>query len=141
MSALKRIRDFKAPKDETTAVELRRQLGQFESNVSDMGDAIAANAMAPLEVTEREGRTDALTVAPGQSLGIVSTVARVQLATPRASDAGKFLAVCKGAGAASNTDLMAPAGSLINGASTFTIATSGMLQLVFCDGANYWTGP
>jgi hypothetical protein len=138
MSALKLIRDFKAPKDEATANELRRQLGQFESNISDMGDAIVAGAMAPLEVTERDGRTDLLTVGPGQSLGIVNTVSRVQLAKPRAEDAGKFLVICKGGGSATNTQVLAPAGSKINDSPTFLITTSYMMLLVYCDGINYW---
>lgn len=141
MGDLKRIRDFRAPVDAATAAELRRQLGQFEDNVSDMGDALKQAAMQPLAIRARDGRTNSLSVAPGQSLGIASTVARVQLERPRPVDAGKFLAVCKGAGAASNTDLMAPAGTLINGAALFTIVTSGRLQLVYCDGVNYWTAP
>lgn len=141
MGLLKRIRDFRAPTDEATAAELRRQLGQLEQNISDMGAALAAAAMRRLEVAFREARSNVVVVAPGQSVGIVSTVASVQLARPTAADAGKFLAVCKGAGAASNTNLLAPAGSSINGAALFTIATSGLLQLVYCDGANYWTKP
>lgn len=138
MSDLKRIRDFKAPKDEASADELRRQLGQFEQNVSDMGDAILAVTMAPLSPVERDGRTDGLTVAPEQSLGIISTVTRVQLAKPSAADAGKFLVICKGGGAASNTLVIAPAGSKINDTATFLITTSYTMLLVYCDGVNYW---
>lgn len=141
MGLLKRIRDFRAAVDAPTAEELRRQLGQFEQNVSDLGDAIMAAAMQRLEIKERDGRTNKLTVGPGQSLGIAATVTQVQLATPTAADSGKFLVICKGAGAVTNTFVNAPAGSLINGASSYTIATSGVLRLLFCDGTNYWTGP
>lgn len=141
MGLLKLIRDYRAPVDAAAALDLRRQLGQLEQNVSGMGDAIVLAAMQRLQVKATEESGDALTVAPGQSLGIVSTVARVQLAAPRPADAGKFLAICKGAGAASNTDLLAPSGSSINGATLFTVTASGVLQLVYCDGVNYWTGP
>lgn len=141
MGLLKLIRDFRAPVDAATAAELRRQLGQLEQNVSDMGDALSSAAMQPLSVIEQDGRSNALTVGPGQSLGIASAVARVQLTRPTVADAGKFLAICRGAGAGPAVVVQAPARSTINGAASFSFAATGVLRLIYCDGVNYWTGP
>jgi hypothetical protein len=138
VSALKRTRNFTSAKDDASADELRRQLVQFESNVSDMGDAMDKSTMQRLSVKERDGRVDTLTVGPGQSVTIISTVTRVQLDKPRPGDEGKFLAICKGGGAASNTLVTAPVGAKINDTATFLITTSYMILLVYCDGVNYW---
>jgi hypothetical protein len=136
---MKRIRDFKSPTDPAKADELRRQLVQFEQNVSDMGAQLEQAKMARLNVKVRISNAEGLTVAPGQSIGIIAAVTRVQLEAPTAADEGKFLAICKGPGAPSNTTVYAPARTLINGAATYVITANGLLQLFYCDGVDYWT--
>jgi hypothetical protein len=138
MANLRKVGNFVIPVDQLSGTELRRQIIEFQDNVAILAAQITRATMAALDVIERDAVSDAMTVAPGQSIGIVSTVARVQLLQPSAADAGKFIMVCKGAGPASNTEVLAPSGSLINGASSFTITTSGLLQLIFCDGVDYW---
>lgn len=136
---MKRIRDFKAPSDPAKADELRRQLVQFEDNISEMEARLEQAKMARLDVKTRISSEEGLTIAPGQSVGIIAAVTRVQLTRPTFADRGKFSAICKGAGAPSNTDVFAGAGYLINGAATYTITANGLLQLFYCDGVDYWT--
>lgn len=135
---MKRIRDFKAPIDARSADELRRQLVQFETNTSDALDFLGLTSMRRLQVKVRITSSNGQTVAPGQSLGITATVTRVQLAPPTPGDAGKFLAICKGAGAIGNTTVYAPGGSLVNGAASYVITANGILKLFYCDGIDYW---
>ncbi len=140
MSALKRIRDFKAPENPATAVELRRQIGQFEGNVSDMGDAIQHFGMRRLE---RNGpnivRDDSCVLYPGQFQLFDSSLANVSagLAKPTAADSGKFTVAVNMPGSTSNLYLRAEAGCLIDGTDHVTIVTAGN-ALIFCDGENYW---
>lgn len=143
MSALKRIRDFKSPKDDASAEELRRQLVQFEQNVSDMGDAQAKSAMPRLARTSPKIiHDDSCVMAPGQFQLFDTSVTNVSttFATPQPGDAGKFSFVINLPGSTSNLYLRAPAGRTINGLDHATIATAGN-ALVFCDGVNYWTVP
>jgi len=138
---MKRQREFKSPRDAASQDELRRQLIAFEGNVADAVATIETSMMSRLNVKERITNAEGVIVAPGESLGIISAVTRVQLAAPGPQDAGKFLAICKGAGAPVNTTVYAPARCLINGGGTFVIASAGLLQLFFCDGVDYWTVP
>ncbi|HEY6924407.1 MAG TPA: hypothetical protein VI653_13130 [Steroidobacteraceae bacterium] len=143
MSALKRIRDFKAPKDDASAEELRRQLVQFEQNVSDMGDAQAKSAMPRLVRTSPKIiHDDSCVMAPGQFQLFDTSVTNVSttFATPQPGDAGKFSFVINLPGSTSNLYLRAPAGRTIDGADHATIVTAGN-ALIFCDGVNYWTVP
>lgn len=143
MSALKRIRDFKAPKDDASAEELRRQLVQFEQSVSDMGDAMQQTGMPRLVRTgPRIIHDDSCVMAPGQFQLFDTSVTNVSttFATPQPGDAGKFSFVINMPGSTSNLYLRAPAGRTINGTDHATIVTAGN-ALIFCDGVNYWTVP
>lgn len=140
MSALKRIRDFKAPKDEASAAELRRQLGQLESNVSDMGDAMTKVSMGKLtRALAGIVRDDTCVLSPGQFQLFDTSAADVSttLAKPTAADAGTFLVAINMPGSANDLNLLAAAGCTIDGAASASVVTSGN-ALVFCDGENYW---
>lgn len=136
---MKRIRDFKSPRDQASQDELRRQVVTFEGNVSDAFDEVAVFGLRRLRVLQRVSNSNALLVGPGHSVGITAAVVQVQLAVPGPQDAGKFLAICKGLGAPSNTIVFAPKGSLVNGAASYLITANGLLKLFYCDGVDYWT--
>ena len=136
---MKKIRDFKPALDPSSARELSRQLRQLEDNTSDAFDAAALVAQRRLAVRKRITSANGERVAPGQSLGIAATVTSVQLDPIGPADAGKFLAICKGPGAPSNTVVFAPSSALINGSPSYTITANAILQLFYCDGVDYWT--
>ncbi len=140
MSALKRIRDFKAPTDDPRSEVLRRQLIQLESNVSDMGDAMDKATMARLERTgPRIVRDDSCVLYPGQFQLFDTSITNVSttLAKPTPADAGTFIVVVNLPGSTSNLYVRAAAGCTIDGIDHVTIVTAGN-GLVFCDGENYW---
>jgi hypothetical protein len=141
VSALKKIGDFTAPKDEATGAELRRQLRAFQGNVDDMGDTLKKSAMAKLE---RNGpgivRDDSCVLYPGQFQLFDTSVTNVSagLAKPTSAGAGTFIVAINLPGSTSNLYLRAEAGCLIDGTDHVTIVTAGN-ALVFCDGENYWS--
>jgi len=139
MGLLKLIRDFRAPTDEATAAELRRQLGQLEQNVSDMGDRLAKGAMQRLAKQEDSpARDNHIVLAPGQfqqfdtRAGDISTT----LAKPTAADAGTFIVVIDLGGGASNLFLRAASGCTVD--ETDHVLMLAFASLLFCDGENYW---
>lgn len=140
MSALKRVGDFTAPKDEATGLELRRQLRQFQANVSDMSDQLQSAGMARL-VRQGTGivRDDTCVLSPGQFQLFDTSVTNVyvNLAKPTASDSGKFTVAVNLPGSTSNLYLYAAAGCTVDGVDHVTIVTAGN-ALIFCDGQNYW---
>ncbi len=142
MSELKKIRDFKAPKDDATADELRRQLVQFESNVSDMGDTMTQAAMQRLTVAKTAigtKTTVGLIVAPGQSQAVDTRTGTVPvaLAKPTAADAGTFIVLIDLGGSAGSLFVQGQGCKIENAASAILTAASYAI-LIFCDGSNYW---
>lgn len=134
---LARVGSFQEANTPQGARELARQLGTLEDNVSSMGSRLELVKHERLTVKTREATNNAQTLSPGQSVGVVYSVATVQLTRPSASDAGKFCALCIGAGGAVALTLMAATGSKVNGAASIALAAAGLV-LLYCDGANYW---
>jgi hypothetical protein len=134
---MKRIRDFKAPIDAASAAELRRQLGQFEENVSDaLDERNAARHGHP--VLNREARpSERIMLTPGQSCGFVTATGNCHatLAKPAAQYAGKSVVVYKRN--AANFLILQADRSTITGAATYSIGNPGRYE-VFCDGTEYW---
>jgi hypothetical protein len=140
MGELKRIRDFKAPKDAASQDELRRQLGQFEGNVSDMGDALRQAALAKLTANlPNTTGTRGPVLSPGQfhfgdtRKGTIS----IALATPSGKDAGTFIVLIDLGGSAGAFYVQALDCKYEN-AATGTLTVSTYAALIFCDGTNYW---
>ena len=141
MSSLKRIRDFKAPKDEASQEDLRRQLVAFESNVSDMGNAITQAAQQRLSAGSLPVGTSSaagLVVAPGQFQTIDTRpgVVRIGLAKPARKDAGTFVVLIDIGGGANNMNVRCD-GCLFDSAVSVVFAVT-FAALIFCDGTNYW---
>lgn len=118
------------------ARELSRQLLTLEGNAAEAIDQLTLAHLKRFEIIDRECRTDGKLVAPGQALGITPDVTRVGLTKPRPGDAGKFTAVYKTSREFSRVN-MKPDDSLINGASGFMYAATGLLLLIN-DGINYY---
>jgi hypothetical protein len=140
MSALKKIGDFTAPKDEATGLELRRQLKSFQGNVSDMGDALQAAALQRLTAGKNEQTSLGMVISPGQfqfadtSLGTVN----VGLAKPTAAQAGTFIVLIDLGGSAGAFSVL-PQGCKFENATTATAVTvASFAAMIFCDGVDYW---
>jgi hypothetical protein len=141
MSELKRIRDFKSAKDDVSADELRRQLGQFEGNVSDMGDALKLGAMARLaaKLPDTTGMRGPV-ISPGQfhfadtRAGTVS----LALAKPASNDAGTLIVLIDLGGSAGSFSVSGLDCKFENltTATVFNVAT--WAAMIFCDGVDYW---
>lgn len=133
-ATLELVRDYRT----TEPAELRRQLQQLERGAKSAVETLAQGTLEPLDVLGTEARVNGLRLGPGQALGLVATVTRIQLETPRAEDAGRF-AVLYVRGAAT-VDLIAPVSSEVNAAALYAWApaAAGAL-LLFCDGLSYWT--
>lgn len=141
MSDLKRIRDFKAPKDEASANELRRQLGQFEGNVSDMGDELRSFALGRLAANlPNTTGTRGPVIAPGQfhfgdtRAGTIS----IALAKPRGKDAGTFIVLIDLGGSAGSFSVRGLDCKYENVTTATILTVTTFAALIFCDGANYW---
>lgn len=132
------IRNFIDPVDARTAANLTRQLADFEDNVATETDDIRTSFLPSLKPRALAASSSGAMLSPGSSLGIDTSASDLQvlLARPEAKFAGKFAAVWKRA-AANNLILMPPRGVNINGASSLSVATVGLL-LIFCDGVEYW---
>lgn len=142
MSALKKIRDFRAPKDDATADELRRQLVQLESNISDMGDVMTQAAMQRLTVAKTTigtKTTVGLMVAPGQFQAVDTRTGTVPvaLAKPSGADAGAFVVLIDLGGSAGSLFVQGQGCKIDNVSTKILIATTYAI-LLFCDGSNYW---
>ncbi len=136
---MKLQRDFKAPVEKAGATRLREQLVAFAGDVQNALIGVLSVTLRRLRVAARISNTEGLTVAPGESIGIIAAVTRVQLAVPSAANAGTFLVICQFPGVAVTTTVYAPEGSLINGAATYVLPTNGRAYVVYCDGVDYWT--
>lgn len=141
MGTLRRIRDFKAAKDETSAEELRLQLGKFENNVSDMGDRLAQDSQQRLttgRVAIGTSATAGLVVSPGQSQTVDTRngVVNVGLSKPSGKDSGKFIVLIDIGGGANNMNVQGN-GCTFDAVSVSIFAIT-FAALIFCDGVNYW---
>lgn len=139
MSLLKRVSDFTAPKDEASAIELRRQLVAFQGNVSDMSDRIGALAMPRLGQVRPGVVQDSQTVLYPGSFQLFDTTAGnidAALAKPDSSGSGTFVVVVDVATGANNLTLHAESGCTVNATDSVLVTT--FLALLFCDGVNYW---
>ncbi len=134
---LPKIRQFKEANTPEGARDLSRQLSRFEDNVGDITARLDQAKMERLTPKSLEVASGIPTVGPGQSLGIVDAVTDVQLDKFTASDAGKFLAICKAAGVGA-TNVHPPNGAKLNGATTAYAMGAGGMLLVYCDGVAYW---
>jgi hypothetical protein len=140
MSTLKRIRDFKPAKDDASADELRRQLGQFESNVSDMGDTLQLAAMQRLSVAKNRQTSTSMVVAPGQfqladtRLGTIN----VGLAKPTAAQAGTFIVLVDLGGAAGSFSVRGQDCKYQSVTTAVVLTVTTFAALIFCDGSDYW---
>lgn len=137
--ALKKIRDFRAPNDAATANELRRQLGELEQNVSNMGDGIALAAMQRLARRSDTQTEKALTVAPGQFQAVDTRLGTISvgLAKPTAAQAGTFIVLVDIGGGAGSIYIQGQGCKYENAAAAFLTVTT-FAALIFCDGVNYW---
>lgn len=143
MSDLRRIRDFKAPKDDASADELRRQLVQLETNISDMADTMNQAALQRLargRVSTGTATTVGLFVSPGQFQFVDTRTGTVPLglAKPSSGDAGTFVTLIDLGGAAGSVSVQGQGCKYENstGATVLTVAT--WAALIFCDGTDYW---
>lgn len=135
---MKRIRDFRAPVDEATATELRRQLGALESNVVDETQDIRNSYQRVRKVTKRAARpADTLVVAPGEAVGFDTSTGdcNVTLARPEAKYAGQSVIIYKRSPL--NFVNAQAANSTITGAAVFPFGNAGRYE-IFCDGVEYW---
>ncbi len=132
------IRSFTAPVDARTAATLTRQLADFEDNVSIECDDIRATTLQALKPTALGVRATGTMLSPGASAGFETADGDlvVLLATPEARLAGKFAVAWKRS-AANNLIFRVAGGASINGAAFLSRSSVG-LQLLFCDGVEYW---
>lgn len=140
MSALKKVGDFTAPKDEASGLELRRQLKTFQGNVSDMGDALKGAALQRLTAGKNEQASLGMVLSPGQfqfadtSLGTIN----VGLAKPTAAQAGTFIVLIDLGGSAGAFSVL-PQGCKFENVTTATpVTVASFAAMIFCDGVDYW---
>lgn len=139
MSELKRLRDFKAAKDDASAEELRRQLVTFEGNVSDMGDRLKKLSMQRLSAAPGTVGIGKQVIAPGQ-FQVVDTrlgTIPISLAKPTSADSGTFVMLIDIGGSAGSIRVQCDRCTLDLQASSIITAANFTVQ-IFCDGSNYW---
>jgi ribosomal protein L18E len=141
---LRKVREFTDPTDARTARQLTRQVAEFEENVSAETAALRLATLGRLTPKDTATRESTVIVVPGESLGVDTTAAslEVMLERPSAKNVGTFAAVFKRVAAntltlrADGADLSGGV-SLINGASSLAVTAVG-LTLLLSDGKNYW---
>jgi hypothetical protein len=140
----RKVREFTDPIDARTARQLTRQVAEFEENVSAETASIRTAYLARLTAKDTSARTSGVIVAPGESLGVDTAAASldVLLERPSAKNAWRLVALFKRV-AANNLTVRAEGAALdkgaalINGATSLVISSAG-LTLLLSDGENYW---
>jgi hypothetical protein len=129
---LRRVRDFRTD----NPADLKRQLNEFEANVSAMG-GLLQDTLQPV-LSSRGALREAVAVAPGQFVTVDTSAGdvNVTLDAPNAKLSGKWAVVIKLV--AANAIALSSQSGTVDAAASVSFTSAGA-YLLFCDGGSYWS--